>query len=179
MSASVGRVRAMLVVSSVLLGLGLVAPCMTIRPSFGAYTGWVRMLDPSMTEASTYSIVSGIAQILTQDSVVLGLILLGFSVLFPIAKLATLWVGLSAIAAGQASDDAGARTLGRRALELTHHTGKFSMLDVMVIALLIVAIKGLPGGTQIAVGWGLFAFAGSVVLSMIASSQIARLEAEQ
>lgn len=59
---------------------------------------------------------------------------------------------------------------------VTHHAGKFSMLDVMVIAVLVVAIKALPGGTKIALGWGLFAFAGSVLLSMIASLGVHRLE---
>lgn len=50
------------------------------------------------------------------------------------------------------------------------------MLDVMVIAVFIVAIKGLPGDTTVRIGWGLFAFAGAVLLSMIASLWVRRLE---
>lgn len=50
------------------------------------------------------------------------------------------------------------------------------MLDVMVIALIIVAMKALPGGTTITVGWGLYAFAASVLTSMAASILVKKLE---
>lgn len=167
MTGRVLTIRVLLVVASVLLGLGLVAPCMTIRPGFGPFTGWVAMLNSDLAQPSTYSILSGILQILTQDNAALGVLLLGFSALFPAAKLATLWWGVTLLIRGRP---------GGAALWLTHHAGKFSMVDVMVIALLVVAIKGLPGGTQIHLGWGLFAFAGSVVVSMIASVLVKGLE---
>ena len=43
-------------------------------------------------------------------------------------------------------------------------------------ALIVVAIKGLPGSTEVKLGWGVWAFAGSVVLSLIASMLLHRLE---
>ena len=61
-------IRVLLLVSCVLLGLGLVAPCMTIQPSFGEYTGWVKLLDPDMTRPSTYSVFSGSASLSTTAS---------------------------------------------------------------------------------------------------------------
>lgn len=160
-------IRLLLLLASVLLGLGLVAPCMTIQPSFGEFTGWVEMLNPDLTKPTTYSILGGILLILTEDNAALGLLLLGFSAVFPAAKLATLWWGVTLLKAGGA---------GGAALWLTHHAGKFSMVDVMVISLLVVAIKGMPGGTEIHLRWGLFAFAASVVISMFASMLVKGLE---
>lgn len=160
--------RFILVVSSVLLGLGLVGPCMTIQPSMGEpWDSWLVWLDPSELEPTTYSILGGILELMRTNSLGLGLILMAFSVVFPSAKLATLWWGVTVLKQGSPSG---------WALWITHHAGKFSMLDVMVIAVFIVAIKGLPGDTDITINWGLFAFAASVLLSMVASILVTRLE---
>ena len=161
-------IRAALVIASVLLGLGLVAPCLTIEPSMGAaFDSWLRLLKPDELQPTTYSILGGILELMRTDSPGLGLLLLAFSVVFPTVKLATLWWGVSILKRGR---PAGA------ALWITHHAGKFSMLDVMVVAVFIVAIKGLPGDTEVTIGWGLFAFAASVILSIIASLLVTRLE---
>lgn len=154
-------IRLLLAAASVLLGLGLVAPCMTVLPSMGeAWDSWVRLLRPDELEPTTYSILGGILELIRSDSLGVGLLLMGFSVVFPAVKLATQWWGVGEIARGRH---------GGFALWLSHHAGKFSMLDVMVIAVLILAIKGLPGATTIRVEWGLYAFAASVVLSIVAS----------
>lgn len=161
-------IRLVLIVASVLLGLGLVAPCMTISPSMGEpWDSWLAWLEPSELEPTTYSILGGILELMRTDSLGLGLILLAFSVVFPSVKLATLWWGVTVLKQGQPTG---------WALWITHHAGKFSMLDVMVVAVFIVAIKGLPGDTDITINWGLFAFAASVVLSIVASIGVARLE---
>ena len=168
MMRSVPTIRMVLILASILLGLGLVAPCMTIRPSMGqTWDSWLRLLEPSQLEPTTYSILGGIIELMRTDSLGLGLLLLAFSVVFPAFKLATLWWAVSVLKQGQP---------GGAALWITHHAGKFSMLDVMVIAVFIVAIKGLPGETQVTIGWGLYAFAGAVLLSIIASLQVQRLE---
>lgn len=161
-------IRIVLPLAAVLLGLGLVAPCMTVQPSFGDYDSWVKLLKPDFIEPTTYSILGGILKLIEGDSPALGLILLLFSVAFPAVKLATLWVGVAQITAGQKTGVA---------LWITHHAGKFSMLDVMVIALIIVGMKALPGGTTITVGWGLYTFAGSVIASIVGSILVKKLEA--
>lgn len=169
MIGSALMIRLVMAAASVLLGLGLVAPCMTIQPSMGeTWDSWLRLLDPSQLQPTTYSILGGILELMRTDSLGLGLILLAFSVVFPVFKLATLWWAVGVLKQGKP---------GGVALWITHHAGKFSMLDVMVIAVFIVAIKGLPGDTQVTIGWGLFAFAGAVLLSMVASLLVKRLEA--
>lgn len=161
-------IRLLLAGASVLLGIGLVAPCMTVVPSVGeTWDNWLRWLKPDELEPTTYSMLGGILELMRGDSLWLGILLLAFSVVFPSVKLATQWWGVGEIVAGRQ---------GGFALWFSHHAGKFSMLDVMVIAVLIIVIKGLPGETTIRVQWGIFAFAASVLLSMVASLLIKRLE---
>ncbi|HEY0009039.1 MAG TPA: hypothetical protein VGB55_09985, partial [Tepidisphaeraceae bacterium] len=53
-------IRATLLVAAIFLGLGLVAPCMTIQPRFAEYDSWVRLLKPDAARPSSYSVLSGI-----------------------------------------------------------------------------------------------------------------------
>jgi uncharacterized paraquat-inducible protein A len=43
------------------------------------------------------------------------------------------------------------------------------MLDVFVIAAMVVSFKAYPGGTRIQFEWGIYVFAASVILSMLAT----------
>ena len=146
--------------SAAALGLGLTGPCMTVVPNAGEWTGWVRLLEPRMLRPTTFSVLTGIDSMWRHDAEGLAGLLFAFSVAFPTAKLAILaWL------AAHADPDAPHGPAGR----LAHHVGKFSMLDVLVIGLVVVAVKGLPGGTEVRAGWALWAFAASVLAAMVAS----------
>ncbi len=160
---STGRLAllsALLAVSAAGLGLGLVGPCMTLTPAYGDYDGWVRALRPDLTTPTTYSILSGLRAMHHSGNTAIAVLLLGFSVVFPTLKLAAMAWGAAALRLG---------VRPALAVRVTHHLGKFSMLDVLVIALFILAAKGLPGGTTIALRWGVWSFAVSVVLSLVIS----------
>ncbi len=152
-------IRCALLLAAVLLGFGLAVPCMEIQPGYGPYEGWIRLLDPSLTEPSTYSVLSGIAAMFRFGHTGIGLLLLGFSVLFPLIKLAVMAAAVESLRRRE-----GPHWL----VGLVHHAGKFSMLDVWVIALLVVAIKGMPGDTEVHLEPGIYLFAGSVVLGLVA-----------
>ena len=142
------------------LGLGLTGPCMTVIPNGGEWHGWIDLLEPRVLRPSTFSVLTGINSMWRHGAEGLAGLLFAFSVAFPTAKLAILaWTAAHA--------DANARHgwAGR----LAHHVGKFSMLDVLVIGLIVVAVKGLPGNTEVIAGWALWAFAASVLLAMFAS----------
>ena len=159
MNAATARIlaRSLLAASSALLGVGLVGPCLTIVPKFGRWEGWVRLLDPAEARPTTYSVIGGIGALFRHNSGGLGALLFAFSVVFPAAKLALLAATTAARPGG-----------GSAVLRLSHHAGKFSMLDVFVVALIVLAVKGMPGGSEAVVGWGLYAFAASVLLSIAA-----------
>lgn len=160
-------IRACLVVSAILLGAGLAGPCMSIEPAFGQMDVWIRLFKPEMARATHYSVVGGILKLIQNGSVGIGLLLLGFSVIFPTVKLAVMAAASVALAGGKRPG---------LLMKLAHHAGKFSMLDVFVVGLIVLAIKGLPGGTRVTLQWGVLMFAASVLLSLVASLGVSALE---
>ena len=52
--------RPLILVSSVLLGIGLVAPTMTIYPKAGEFTWLMEIMDPGKHGVSHYSVLFGI-----------------------------------------------------------------------------------------------------------------------
>ena len=167
MRATLQAVRGCIAASAVLLGAGLAGPCMAIHPSFGNLDGWVKMLKPNLARPTEYSVIGGILTLIHNGSVALGGLLFAFSVLFPTIKLAVMAAATSALHQGRPPGPL---------MKMAHHAGKFSMLDVFVAGLLVLAIKGLPGGSKVTLGWGVGAFAASVVVAMVAGMIIQRLE---
>ena len=167
MRQTLWSVRGCIAVSAALLGAGLAGPCMSIQPAFGKLEGWVHLLKPDMARPTRYSVIGGILTLIQNQNAALGLLLLAFSVVFPTVKLAVMSGATAALADGRPTG---------ALLKLAHHTGKFSMLDVFVVGLIVLAIKGLPGGSRITLGWGVAAFAASVVLSLLAGIALHWLE---
>lgn len=154
----------LLIGSALGLGLGLVGPCMTIVPSAGENLDvWVRLFEPDDLTPRTYSILGGIDLLRRSSergSTLVAALLFGFSVVFPTLKLAVMAWGTAALRLG---------VRPHAAVKITSHLGKFSMLDVMVLGLLVLAIKGLPGETELHLRWAVWAFSGSILLSMACS----------
>src|SRR6185503_2851532 len=104
---------AVLALTGVTLAVGLDLPVVTLRSGLAH---------------DSYSVLGGIADLARSDELLLALIVLAFSVLFPIVKLGLLaHVLFRPVAVEQ-------RTRLVRALE---RLGRWSMLDVFVIAILI------------------------------------------
>ena len=159
-AARLSLLTVVLAAAAATLGLGLVGPSMTIVPRLGELTGWVRALRPAELEPTTYSLLGGIEALRTHGNAGLAALLLGFSVVFPVLKLAVMAWAAAALRLG---------VRPHAAAKLASHLGKFSMLDVFVIGLLVLAVKGLPGGSEVRLRWGVWCFAASVVLSLVGS----------
>ena len=160
------RLKALTLLATVLLGLGLFGPCMTIQPGYGEFQWAVELFKPDMTQSATYSICTGILQLFKDGDTLVGIIVFLFSAAFPVWKISVFWAGIHAMEAGKP---------GSTLLNLLGNLGKLSMLDVFVIALLVLAIKGLPGGTRIQIGWGIWAFCGSVLMGLWISSSLKKM----
>jgi hypothetical protein len=145
--------------------VGIFAPSFTMIPKFGdgIFERLVRWFVSSDLEPRQFSLVGGILHLFQQGEVFIGGIILLFSIAFPIAKLVVI---ISAIHGGV--------PLTVRRLKLLENLGKWSMLDVFVIASLVVCFKGFPGGTHIQVQWGIYVFAISILLSMLATKALGR-----
>lgn len=144
----------------ILLGLGLIAPTLTIDRRLGEWTWLVEIISPETLGSTTYSILGVIDKLFVSGDWFLGGILALFSVAFPVAKLALYWV-----AAGCGPDLGGATDL----LKWTHRAGKFSMAEVFALALMVVVVKTLPGGSEAEVQWGAYVFVASVLGAILVS----------
>jgi paraquat-inducible protein A len=109
-----------------------------------------------------YSVIAGVHGLWEQGQYVLAIILFFFSVVFPIFKLAVLaivWF-VRLASAGRAT-----------ALHWLGILGKWSMLDVFVVAILIVLVK-LGPLAKVEPQRGLYWFAAAILVSMITSMYV-------
>lgn len=138
-----------LVLALALLIAGVVMPSLTVST--------LAILSNSV------SILSGLIVLWDDEQYFLFLVLLVFSVLFPCVKLVFgLWVWFLAA-------DAGRGAIGR--LEAL---AKWSMLDVLVIALIVAALN-VTVISGVFVHAGLYLFTASVLLSKLALGRIRRV----
>lgn len=132
----------LLVLALGLLVVGLVAPAMTLRKF--------------IIFKNTVSIASGLATLFEEGRYGLFLVIFVFSVVFPIAKN----VVLLAICRRPDWNEASVRTWMERVSRL----GRWSMLDVFVVALLVVVVE-LGVIAKVEVHAGIFFFGASVLLT--------------
>jgi len=112
-----------------------------------------------------YSIWAGIMELWKADHPILAVLVFLFSMVFPIAKL----LGLTLAWVVPLSDS------GRlRMAETISWLGKWSMLDVFIVAMIVVLVKSKDLADAEA-GIGIYLFAAAVTLSMIASMSVERL----
>lgn len=155
--------------ATVLLAVGLLAPAIRMKNTMGSLGDLMVAFDPDLAQRATVlSIVGSIAQLLREKDYFMGTVILVFSVLFPIAKLV-------AIAAAIWRAGGAGETHGR--LLWVKRLGKYSMLDVMVLALIVITLKQFPA-VRVELSYGVYCFTGSVLLSMILPGWIAKVVAD-
>lgn len=115
---------------------------------------------------NAFSLVSGIVELLTGGRYLLFIMVLTFSVVLPLMKIGILYRLLS----GRYRDG----TMIARYLHLMHEYGRWSMLDVMVVAVLIVTVK-LGAIVSIQIHAGLYVFAAAVLLIMYITHRVVTL----
>ena len=113
------HLRLFIWVASILLSIGLVAPIIT--------------LSKFVLIQHTFSVLSGALELAREGQVFLFFVITGFSVVLPILKL---WVLYRLV-----SKNAVPKEKVKKHLHWMHEYGKWSMLDVFVVAVLVVAVK--------------------------------------
>lgn len=146
------QLRLFILVAAILLLAGLAAPIITLRKF--------------VLIESTFSILSGAIELLREGQIFIFLIIAGFSIVLPILKLLVLYRIVSNKKVPKAK--------AKKQLHWMHVYGKWSMLDVFVVALLVVAVK-LEAIADVEMRFGIYAFAGSVLLTMLITSRIVSL----
>ena len=118
----------------------------------------------------TFSLLGGIVELFERKSYFIGCVLLVFSVLFPYAKLVSILVATSRMVKLS-------MTARRRLAHLAHVTGRYSMLDILVVAVMIVVVK-FDGLVEIRALPGTILFCVAVFLS-IGAGLCVNLEGKQ
>jgi len=142
-------VNALLFLALGALIVGLFAPMLTLEKFY--------------VFSNTLSLYSALVQLVREGQWLLFLVVGAFSVLLPVAKLILLF----SIWNLESADNEG----HRKRLELLAHYGKWSMLDVFVVALMVVTIK-LGALARVEIHYGVFAFTLSVILTMLVTHRI-------
>lgn len=149
------QLRWLLVIASLLLLAGFVSPIMTITQLV-----WI---------SHSFSIVSGVWQLWQEGHVILFLLIAGFSIILPMAKIILLFNLLH--------PNTKQVYQRKKLLSLMHNYGRWAMLDVMVVAMLIVSIK-LGAIASIEIHAGLYIFGSAVLLIMFITHHVVKLYEE-
>lgn len=151
-------IKFLLFLSTMLLLVGIFAPMMTLSKFV-----WIE---------NRFSLFAGTLQLFTDGQYLLFLILLIFSIVLPVAKLILLFRFWHA--------DSESRGQLEHFMNWISHYGKWSMLDVFVVALLLVIVKlGVLATVEVHYGIYMYACAGllimvtTTIISSIAKKELA------
>jgi paraquat-inducible protein A len=139
-------IRVLVVASLVLLVTGAISPLLTTERFYFF--------------SNTFSLISGLQQLVANDQWLLAVVVCLFSLCVPIVKAVVIWTAASPGASRNAL------------LVLAERFGKWSMLEVFIAALLIIALK-LGPVVDATLHYGAWLLAASVLLSGIASQFLA------
>lgn len=140
--------------SLVLLVVGLSLPIVTIQKHI-----------LFKTVENTYSVAAGVKDLAASGEYVLAAIVFFFSMIFPFAKLLALW-WLWSVKLYEAERKLMLHWLG--------NLGKWSMLDVFAVAILVVLAK-LRTLTQVEPRVGIYFFGAAIIMSMSTTAYVDRL----
>ena len=139
----------LLAVTLVLLLIGLFAPIITFKKFIFIQ--------------NTFSIISACINLLRENQYFLFVVISLFSIVLPVVKLGLLFkLVLSNFTSSQ---------LSRKSLSAIHQLGRWSMLDVFVIAILVVVVK-LGAIADVEKHMGLYAYAGAAILMMFITQKV-------
>jgi paraquat-inducible protein A len=119
------------------------------------------LMTNSVDGSRWFSIWSGIQKFYEKGDLFLGTLILVFSVIFPIVKL--LLTLTCCISRGLFGDK-----LSHKLVKITGYSAKYSMLDVLVVAMLIVVIK-VDEYIQLIPTIGIYLFSAAIACSILAN----------
>ncbi len=145
-------IRWLLLLVMIFFVIGLITPMMTMTKFY--FIG------------NSFSVISGIQELYLNGQYPLLIIISAFSIVLPLLKIYVLF----RLVGKHASEP---KTL-QRYMHLMHEYGRWAMLDVMVVAVLIVTVK-LGAVASIEVHYGLYVFGAAVLLLMLITKWVVQL----
>jgi paraquat-inducible protein A len=148
-----GTAKLQFIIAAILLLLGVYLPLITV--------------SKFIIVTTTYSLLSGVFSLLSNGQIILFIIVFIFSICLPIAKMYCLYKVIFS------KNDMHTPQIVRY-IKWMHDYGRWAMLDVMVVAVLIVASK-LSVVAYVEVHLGLYLFGMSVIMVMFLTNRVSRL----
>ena len=141
--------KLMLGLTLIFLAVGIVSPIITVKKF--------------LLIENTFSVLSGTLELLKEGQFFLFIIIASFSIIIPFVKIAVLIKLLSTRSNNPEKLD--------KYLHWMHLYGKWSMLDVFVVAVLVVAVK-LGAIASVEMQYGLYSFAAAIILTMYVTARV-------
>ena len=146
------------VISSLAFGIALNLPLFSIEPAAGRWTGVAKLLADDEFKPISVTLLGGIKTLWLENEKMLAVIMALFSLVLPVMKLTVLW-----------SEGLGLAPVSRPIWMAVRWSSKYAMLEVMLIALMLLLLKKLPGDSEIRIEAGAWFFTCSVILSLAVS----------
>jgi len=154
--SEVAKLKILLVIALICFVVGLVSPIITMTKFYFI--------------ENTFSVLSGTIQLLKEQQFFLFIIIAGFSIVIPLIKIGVLFKLLDVHEHKFEKEP----IVLKKYLHWMHLYGKWSMLDVFVVAVLVVAVK-LGAIASVEMRYGLYFFAAAVLLTMILTAKVVSL----
>ena len=142
----------------VAFGLGLALPLFSVTPAAGEWTSVAKLIASDDFQTKTFTLVGGIGLLWSGGERALAILLGMLSLALPVVKLCVLW--WESFVSG---------TLPPRLLAFFRVVSHYAMVEVFLVALTVLLVKGMPGGSHVALHAGTYAFTASVLLSLAAT----------
>jgi paraquat-inducible protein A len=149
---------ALVIAACLTFAAGLVLPLFSIEPAAGRWTPVIKIFAKEQFAVQSYTLPGGIATLWSGGEIFLTILLGLLSLVLPVVKLCVLWWEAF-------SPDA----LPPGLLSFFRAVSRYAMVEVFLIALMVLMVKGMPGGSCITLHLGTYAFAASVLLGLAAS----------
>ena len=139
-------------------GMALVFPLFSIQPAAGRWTGLAKLLAADQFATRSFTLLGGIMILWRGNERILAILMGLVSLVFPVLKLSVLWWEIFLVS-----------SLSEKFLSFVRAISRYAMVEVLLIALLVLVVKGMPGGSEVKIQAGAWFFTASVILSLFAS----------
>ena len=139
-------------------GMALVLPLFSIQPAAGRWTGLAKLLAADQFATRSFTLLGGIVILWRENERFLAILMALISLVFPLLKLSVLWWEIFLVS-----------SLSEKFLRFVRAISHYAMVEVVLIALLVFVVEGMPGGSEVKIQAGAWCFTASVILSLVAS----------
>ena len=150
-------------VCCILFGSAVVLPIFTLEPKAGEWTPLVQIISPSDMQVKAMRLLEGVLVLWKEEERILALLIALFSLILPTMKLIMLW--MEALLT---------KGLPKKWAIFLRAVSRYAMLEVFLVALTVLLIKEMPGGSRVTLQAGFYTFSASVLLSLLAAHWMER-----